>query len=440
MLFLINKSIQSIDSLKHFYEAQKKYINQKSQKGMKENKMGYLADFYFNVLTHGTEEEKSHPTIVNLKEALDKHIDILEVTDRGVRYSITSDNPELFTNIKKSSKEYRKYHEMPIIHGNNTLIMLITKFEEFIADVITYIYEKYPNKYLNHQTITFFEIESNGVDTIKNIIVDREVDHIMRDSYMEWFALLADHKINLCCCSKELETLKELYARRNILVHNSGEVNDIYIKNVPNTSFELGDKLYAGDQYLRKAFETIKTIIYCIMIEAIKLDKKQKSMYVDNIFLNAFEELVAGNYHTCETVFSCIYNSGYTDEETKQMARINYWIAKIENEGLNSVRNEVQAFDVSALEKKFILAKVVLLEEYSRANGLIEELCNKGELDTYAVEEWPLFKGYRKTQEYQIFKNSHPELFDILTSDTQLENSLQDKETTKNVKAELTNS
>ena len=36
MLLLINKSIQSIDSLKHFYEAQKKYINQKSQKGMKE--------------------------------------------------------------------------------------------------------------------------------------------------------------------------------------------------------------------------------------------------------------------------------------------------------------------------------------------------------------------------------------------------------------------
>ena len=129
----------------------------------------------------------------------------------------------------------------------------------------------------------------------------------------------------------------------------------------------------------------------------------------------------------------------FSDEITKQMSRVNYWIAKIENDGLQSVKEEIENFDTSALDKSFFMAKLILLKNYSSATTCIEDLCDKGELDNTAIEEWPLFKEYRKTDEYIKFKESHPELFGVLTSETEPNDPLGDLQVTQNVKAELKN-
>ena len=121
------------------------------------------------------------------------------------------------------------------------------------------------------------------------------------------------------------------------------------------------------------------------------------------------------------------------------MSRVNYWIAKIENDGLQSVKEEIENFDTSALDKSFFMAKLILLKNYSSATTCIEDLCDKGELDNTAIEEWPLFKEYRKTDEYIKFKESHPELFGVLTSETEPNDPLGDLQVTQNVKAELKN-
>ena len=53
------------------------------------------------------------------------------------------------------------------------------------------------------------------------------------------------------------------------------------------------------------------------------------------------------------------------------------------------------------------------------------------------MEEWPLFKRYRESDEYNGFKESHPELAGVVALETKSENPMDNKETTKNIKTEL---
>lgn len=71
---ILNGSLQSIASLRHFYDFQKKYIDTKARQGMKKYRMGYLAEYYFSVLKHGSEEEKNRDTFINLQRAMNNYI------------------------------------------------------------------------------------------------------------------------------------------------------------------------------------------------------------------------------------------------------------------------------------------------------------------------------------------------------------------------------
>jgi hypothetical protein len=67
----------------------------------------------------------------------------------------------------------------------------------------------------------------------------------------------------------------------------------------------------------------------------------------------------------------------------------------------------------------------------------VEELYSKKELPLYVLEEWPLFKDYRKTDEYSNFKLAHPELFGVVTLETKSENPMENKEATQTIRTEL---
>lgn len=433
MDFILIKTLESISFLKHFYETQKDYINRKSKTGMKENQTGFLLDVYLNVLVHGSDEEKERSTFKNLETFAKKHIEIIETKDATVTFSTKTK----IESVSDTSKKYRKFQAMPAIHIDNTVVMLITRFEEFIADYIRYIFIKYPQKYLDKQTICFSEITETNYTDIKEKILNREIDEIMRKSYTVWFDLFKEHKMNVDCCSCEYDFLTELYATRNIIVHNRGIVNEQYLKNVKTSKYVLGEKIYIDNSYILKAFECIKTIILCIYIEGIRLDKQNADKHIQLAFNSAFDELSMKNFNTSKTVFYSLYKSDFSDEITRYMSKVNCWIAQIELNGLSEVKTEIENFDVSALNISFLLAKNILLLKFKEATNVIEEMYQKKELTSLEIEKWPLFFKYRESEEYNKFKLEHPELMNVGTVETDSEETIANNETTKNVKSEL---
>ena len=434
---ILKRSIESINSLWHFYSVQKKYIDKKAKEGMKKNRLGFLTNYYFAMLTLGSEEDKQRPTFVNLEKAIKKHITVLESSREGVLYQIKDGKGLQNNDVSKDACEYTRFAEMPFIHGDNTLITLITRFEDFVSDYLSIVYLKYPKKYLDSKTITFSEISEMGVSSIKELILRREIDRTMRESFSSWFDTLEEHKLDFGICKNELCSLAEIYARRNIIVHNSGYVNESYISLSKATSATIGDRLFADDEYLCKAFSVVKTIVYSMLIEGVKFIDDNKPKYIESIFINVFDELCSGNYLTCITVYKALTKCKYADESIKLMSKVNLWISEIEINGIESVKKEISVLDTSALDKQFMLAKVTLLREYKKTTEIVEELLTKKELPYSAIESWPLFMHYRKTEEYKTFRSNHPELCGIKAVEPQNDSIVEDNRMANSIREEL---
>ena len=239
----------------------------------------------------------------------------------------------------------------------------------------------------------------------------REVENLMRKSYVDWFRLLESHGIQLKC-NDSLEMLKELYARRNILMHNAGFVNQQYLTNAPATSVEIGDRLTTDESYLEKAFLCIQIIIFSLHIAAEKLVKDRGEDYINNIFNMLFERLQNEEYELCTMVYKALYESKSADASIKLMSRINYWIAERELNGIESIRSEVETYDMRSSERIYILAKELLLDNYTVAMQLLEKLYLREDVTPFMIKHWPLFKNFRKTEFYSQFVKVHANDFD----------------------------
>ncbi len=430
MIGLLAHTKERIDSLEQFYISELVSIERKSKKGMKTHQLAHLMDLYFKMLASSNEEYKAGDSFKALERYVQKRIvvenvetkeDIQKVEFVWKDNKINKDLPENF-DIKKGAIAYRKYADMPQIHSNNTLIMLLIRFEEFISRFFSSLYSMYPQKYLDNQCVVFSEISSLGVSEIKKNIIEREVEMVMRENYREWFKIFESHKMNFSKCNKEMEALNEIYSRRNILVHNQGVVNSTYLKNVSNTTLKCGDVLNTDKEYLEGAFNTVKKIIFAIVIEANRFFKNQELL--EEAFVEGYEELLNENYVVSQKVFDSLRAIEKQQDGRKYMSNINYWISTKELNGLESIKSDVETFDTSALETMFDLAKMLLLDNYDIASIMVDSLIRDKKLPAIILNEWPMFKRFRKTEYFEKIKTEYADLFSSSIVETESNTNL----------------
>ena len=420
MFGLLHVFIERINSLQNYYLQELKTIQRKENRVAKENKFGYLIDYYFSVLATDNKEEMEKESFKRLKDYAEKNVRIVKpIEDGKVFYEFINleelKNRKLNLNIKEAAMLFKRYYDMLIIHSDNTLIMLLIRFEEFVSNVLRTIFEMFPQKYLDGQAITYSEIQKRDLNEIRGTILDREIESVMRDSYTKWFEILASHKIALDSCKYQLEVLKEIYARRNIVVHNSGYVNETYLKNSGNTKTQIGERIGVTKEYLVEAFNCIKTLIFAIVVQSSKLYKDSERKYLEEVFAITFEELDSKNYSVTKVVYEMLKSNSALSEEVRNMSKVNSWISDIEM-GYD-VSDEIERFDTSALDNMFKVAKLILQKKNVEATVILDEELRNGKVFPN-VFNWPLFIHYIESPEYAELKDRHRDLFDRAVLDT----------------------
>ena len=415
---LLKHSLDRITSLEHYYETESLNVIRVSEEGKSKHMLGAMIDDFLRHLARSNEQERNSEQFRKFEKRVSKHIEVLETTEdentKKIAYRFLSeDDAKKAGNIKEERTLYYQYAEMPSIHGCSVLMMLVTRFEEFISNYLSELYIQFPHKYLDNQQLSFSEISSANIEEIKKNLVLREVDLKMRESYKEWFKIYTSHGMTCNLFEQDLSTLSEIYARRNIFVHNSGVVNPTYLLAVPNSKAKLGEKLSVDDTYMKTAFETVYRIIFLMLIESSKLNKKNEDKYLLNIFTTLFDFMLRGKYTVCEPAYAALSKRDILNTEIKFMSQFDRWICIIAEKGLPEIEAEIKAFDVSALSDLFKLAKELLLAEYDTANVLISKLLTSDEIPSTIVEEWPLFMWYRESEQYKKLKEQLPDKFGL---------------------------
>jgi hypothetical protein len=152
-----------------------------------------------------------------------------------------------------------------------TFQQFVSHFEDFVFDLIGLWLTAHPQS-LAAKTIPFGAVmDAPDKDAITRIVVDEELNGLKYKRIPEWFRYL-DKLVHLDVPSAdEVESLAEIKASRDILVHNKGVVNAVYVsKSGGRARYTIGQRLEVTDDYHWESWSLILKVIQDVAAAAIE--------------------------------------------------------------------------------------------------------------------------------------------------------------------------
>lgn len=416
---LLKNSINQIDNLFDYYLSQEKAINQSINDKLKKYKYGITLVRFFLAQAHPEKNIQIKPDEENIIERMLDEFEIIK-NDESIRikYKLkdsfsVKEEYELNPNIAK--EEVMRLLQQPAILSESVLMMLLIKYEDSISKLFRYLIEKIPGAFLSDKKITYSELMSmeSNIDEIKNRFVDREIDEIMREPISSWYdSFQKRQKVNFLFEDNIFNKFKEIYYRRNLVVHNQGIVNDSYLGGVNSASVKLGDKLIVNKEYLKSAFSLTNMILIDTYFGMRKFSTNKDEL-VNWIIDYGYDCLVEKKWNQAKYIFKVILQDKDMQSLDTLVCRINYWIAIKNIDGIDAIKKEVDSLDVSALQLSFHVAKAALLDDNKTVLENLEKCIDNNEISSHYIKTWPLLEGFRNSDEYQILIDKYKEYMEI---------------------------
>lgn len=414
--FLLMDALTDIENLQDYYDSQKKYVREYVKENIEKYKYGIILDRFFLKKIIDVDE-------IELSDEEQKIVDDIvaeykiEETDNGtvVKYKLNSkkdfSNYEMNPQIARTN--FCKLIQQPNILNETMIMMLLVKYEEAIAGIYRYLLESFPKAYLSDKSITYSELVSfeSDIEEIKKRFIDKEIEEFMRLPLSDWYkSFETKQKAKFYFNNNEFESFKEIYYRRNLVVHNQGIVNEIYIKNVPDCTCEVGEHLNVNDQYLEQAFAVARKVLIGTVWGLRKTadDVEELDSY---LFEYGYTCLKNEEWDLAEYIYGMLLNDNKQTDADEMCKKVNYWIAVKNAKGIEIIQDEVRGLDVSAMKNQFSVAKYALLNEFDKVSMYLEEAI-LNEIPAWCVKEWPLLNQYRESEQYAKFVELHKELFE----------------------------
>jgi hypothetical protein len=138
----------------------------------------------------------------------------------------------------------------------------VSFFERFIVNFLQRWLTEYPGS-LSGNKLSFRSV-LNAADKheIVAIVVQKELHEITYKRVADWFGYL-EKKAKLGCPNQDqIERLAEIKASRDVLVHNNGIANSVYIeKAMGRDRFSDGGSLELPEPYLSESWQLIKDVV-----------------------------------------------------------------------------------------------------------------------------------------------------------------------------------
>jgi len=205
----------------------------------------------------------------------------LESEEERDWYIITLDQQQL----RRFNKEMRK-HRVIVEHYPNMLmdmafIYLVSLFDAYMVDIFAAVLNLRPETLKSSsKTLSYDKIIDLMRDNkIISYLVQREINEISYGSILEQNKYYQSRfNINLEGSGVGIDLLSEIKARRNIIVHNNGVVNAIYLQSVKNPVYKEGDRVDISVDYWNDSFTNLDIVAKYIKVSIInKFAKKSKS-------------------------------------------------------------------------------------------------------------------------------------------------------------------
>lgn len=333
---------------------------------------------------------------------LGNNLEISEDGTVGTYRSIPKDIKQHY--IKFEAKQRQK----EIIYSGS-FIILITYFENMIAKLLRCDFQKHPNRMsLENKTVTYKMLEmSESIEDVKDYLIEEEVISIMYKSINDWIEYLKKKvKLKLEYASESLPILNEIMARRNLIVHNEGKVNSIYINIVSknNNAFKIGDVLFVDKKYIDNTINTLELVGVSIIVEMWINESAKKKDEIDKLLSIIYEEyLIFEKWEQAKILYEICLDSKKMRIADELLCKINRWQCFKWLDQYDKISSELDEIDLSGSNPKYILGVLALQDKFEE---FFRYLSKQSEIGEDELKEWPLFRKIRESKEYfEFLKN-----------------------------------
>ena len=286
----------------------------------------------------------------------------------------------------------------------SSLISLVTTSEWFVSQMITSYHRLFPEMISGRDKVLSLDdvMTFGGIDEVREHLIACRVEDIMRGPFTDWLKFFKEKpKLSASYIDGEMDDLVEIFQRRNLLVHNGGIVNSIYMSRVSSkhrNGLVVGSEIKVDREYLDNATSALEA---CLILLCAELWKKLDSADLERahvLMTVGYEHMMRERWNIAERCYAFVARDVAQEEASRLASMINQWQCK-KWRG-EDIASEVKSYDFSAKERKYILASMVLLEDIEGSLALARELIGSGALTVEDLQEWPLFRDMRRIERW----------------------------------------
>ncbi len=327
------------------------------------------------------------------------NLDVIPISKKFIESSFAFDN-----NLKEIIDKY--FPKM--------IVIFIMHFETFFSELLKFIVSKNDNflfekwQHGTEPTLTYSEILKNPTQDWKEYIIDRQINKLTYDIIQSIDKLIKFTKTESFIQTNfpDLEsTFKEIYYRRNLIIHNNSIVNEGYKNNIGLKDSNIGQKLTTDLDYVFKSFKTCNKFAYLLYaIFGKKLTKEDKTHYYHILDDYAFIELLKkSNWEEALFVYKLLLEFYSIDNANKLNYIFNIYNCQKHLNDL-SYKDELLKIDISANDIIYKIGKHLLLDDNEEVYKLLMDYYPHY-INDFQILEWPIFIDFRETEEFLKFKS-----------------------------------
>ncbi|MBD2441303.1 hypothetical protein [Nostoc sp. FACHB-110] len=421
---IIREINSNLESLRDFVDTLDTYLNQKARESFVVHTPVWEV---LSLLLEKIAEDKNlilDPTLKELIEkAKDKYPEVLYakiIDEKKEQFTITFEAFEPSSlNIDQEKlaiafKEIRRAQERTQMLYSSSLMTLTSSVELFFSKLLHLHFHLHPEAIGTKEKSFSFD-DLNKFETIADAriyYITSKIEDVLRGSIADWLSFLRNTlKLSMGYLKDEQPLLEETFQRRNIVVHNGGIANSIYIAKVIKSlckNVKIGDSLIPDRKYLSERIDIWEK--YCILITAefwkqLAPNDIERAEVLTEITYN---HLLAKRWHISKSLSNFILLDKQMPESLITSAQLNYWQCEKHLERWENIRAEVESADYSAKGVIYQLAHLALLERIDEFYTLLPRALQSGELTEKNLREYPIFSDMRSDPRFEIYKEKQP--------------------------------